>query len=171
MNTELLNQIDALLAINAKGNATPRIPGLAVELLTRSAEALRRRSSDEQAAVVGWQVREKSTQWDDCEWTEWRQASDDFAQRLIRDGGKVDDFRIAEVRPVYASPPAVTEVTEEMVEAAAKVLVPVWYGGFEDQTQNDVGGGWLFPPGTPNKRARDTARAALTTALAVSEKK
>jgi len=121
MNTEqeLLDQIDALLAINAKGNATPRIPGLAVELLTRSAEALRRRPSDEQAEVVGWQVREKSTQWDDCEWTEWRQASDDFAQRLIRDGGKVDDFRIAEVRPVYASPPAVAAggVTEALHEA------------------------------------------------------
>lgn len=52
---------------------------------------------------------------------------------------------------------------EWQVEAAARVLVPVWYGGFEDQTQKEEGG-WLHPPGTPNKRALDTARDVLRAA-------
>lgn len=71
-------------------------------------------------------------------------------------------------RPSIAPATPVGEVTDEMVERAARVLVPVWYGGFEDQTQNNAGG-WLWPHGTPNERARATARAALTAALSAGK--
>ena len=39
--SDLAEQIDALLAINATGKVSHPVPGLAVELLTKAAEALR----------------------------------------------------------------------------------------------------------------------------------
>lgn len=39
--SDLVEQIDALLALNAKGAVSHPVPGLAVELLTKAAEALR----------------------------------------------------------------------------------------------------------------------------------
>lgn len=85
-------------------------------------------------------------------------------QKLI-DGA---DLTVREEEEIFA---ALTELlasrtqspAEWQVEAAARVLVPVWYGGFEDQTQKEDGG-WLHPPGTPNKRALDTARDVLRAA-------
>lgn len=50
------------------------------------------------------------------------------------------------------------KITDEAVEAAARVLVPVWFGGFEDQSEEGF-------PGTPNRRAINTARDALEAAL------
>lgn len=60
MKTEtavLLNQIDALLDLNARGATTPRVPGLAVELLNSAAKAIVR--LEEEAALARFKAAVK----------------------------------------------------------------------------------------------------------------
>lgn len=49
--SDIADQIDALLALNAKGAVSHPVPGLAVELLTKAADALRSPSAREPSSV------------------------------------------------------------------------------------------------------------------------
>lgn len=58
--SDLAEQIDALLALNAKGAVSHPVPGLAVELLTTAAEALRQLYAvalPDELEVVAWRYR------------------------------------------------------------------------------------------------------------------
>jgi hypothetical protein len=63
------------------------------------------------------------------------------------------------------------EIDRATVERCARVLVPEWYGGFEDQRMKEEGSAeWLNPPGTPNDNARRIARAVLAASGLVEER-
>ena len=53
--SDLAEQIDALLALNAKGAVSHPVPGLAVELLTKAAAALRASPAPLPVTVTHWE--------------------------------------------------------------------------------------------------------------------
>jgi hypothetical protein len=86
-----------------------------------------------------------------------------------REATNARDFMRAALEAALSRRPEGVKVTDAMVEAGARVLVPVWYGGFEDQRSVPGTRDWLVPPGTPNARARATSRAVIQAALSSLE--
>jgi hypothetical protein len=135
--SDLVEQIDALLALNAKGAVSHPVPGLAVELLERAKAELSLRQSHS-TGVVAWEGY-------------WPGAgSIDSQTSLTRFKKTADEWQAggAEVTPLYTHPKeAEVTVTEEMVERAADAL--------ERQ----------FAAGGPDVSWDKAARAALVAAL------
>ncbi len=134
--SDLVEQIEALLALNAKGAVSHRVPGLAVELLERAAATLT--AGAVKAEPVAWRVFNPMVQEDD-------ELSHFYFEDKSSACAEGDTHDMA-VEALYATPMPVA-ITDEMVERA--------YAEF----MADKGSG---PDGrTTRQTLRDTLYAAL----------